>query len=69
MDQITRDAIDHVERCILGVLDCPDYPLIISDSPYMQMKFNTGGETIWLLPIVSGATGLPWSNSNSNPRR
>ncbi|KAL1412095.1 hypothetical protein Q8F55_003092 [Vanrija albida] len=48
-------ALDRVERCVLGFLDCPDRPLIVSTYGYMNMRLDTSGEAIWLYPVMKAA--------------
>lgn len=47
--------MDRVERCVLGFLDCPERPLIVSNFGYMNIRLVTSGEAIWLYPVVRGA--------------
>lgn len=49
-----EEALEKLERCVLGLVNCPERPLIISDFWYFfTRKQSTSGEAIWLDPVVS----------------
>lgn len=48
--------IYHAERCILGVVRCPERPIIFTDYWYFYTyEHSSSGEGIWGDPIVGGA--------------
>lgn len=49
-----KEALERLERCVLGIKRCPERPLIISDYWYIFVrKSSTSGEAIWMDPVVS----------------
>lgn len=53
MKQQEKDTIDYIERCAVGVIECPKRPLIISDWWYQVMADSSvSGESIWFSELV-----------------
>lgn len=49
-----KEALERLERCVLGLKTCPERPLIVSDYWYIFVrKSSTSGEAIWMDPVVS----------------
>lgn len=43
----------HAERCVMGVIECPERPIILTDYWYFYSFENSNsGEGIWGDPIV-----------------
>lgn len=54
LEDVQTAALEQLERCALGVKQCPERPLVISDFWYFYTrKRSSSGEAIWLDPVVS----------------
>lgn len=48
-----RAAIDKLERCVLGLVTCPERPLVFGDMWYIYVKGHSeSGEAVWLENVV-----------------
>lgn len=50
-------AVDHAEKCALGLLTCPQRPIIVTDWMYIRRmeEWEPAGEIVWMGPILDAA--------------
>ncbi|WOO84825.1 Alpha-1,6-mannosylglycoprotein 6-beta-N-acetylglucosaminyltransferase A [Vanrija pseudolonga] len=65
-DMRARSALDRLERCVLGLIACPERPLVLGDMWYIFVKGHSeSGEAVWLGDVVCAGSRLAGTRADT----